>query len=273
MLGAAIIVSRETLEAALLIGIIAAATRAIAERGRWIVGGIVGGMAGAGVIAALTGRIAALFDGVGQELFNASVLALAVLLLGWHQIWMSSHGAELAAGARQIGQDVREGRRQLSAILIVIALAVLREGSESALFLYGLMSAGDISGAAVAAGGAIGMVAGAALGFLLYAGLVRIPIRWFFSVTSTLILLVAAGMASRMARFLVQADLLPSLASPLWDTSAVLPVNSALGAAMQALIGYDASPAGIQIVFYVVTVLAILAGMQWVRHSSSITPR
>lgn len=268
MLGAAIIVLRETLEAALLIGIIAAATRSISGRGRWIAGGILVGLAGASIIAVLTARIAALFNGVGQELFNAVVLGAAVLLLGWHQIWMSAHGSTLAADARQVGQDVREGRRQLSAVMIVIALAVLREGSESALFLYGLLSSGQTRGSAVAGGGVLGVLGGAALGLLVYAGMLRIPMRWLFAVTSMFILLLAAGMASGMTRFLIQADLLPSLGSPLWDSSSVLPSDSAIGVLMHALVGYDATPTGMQVVFYLATLLSILAGMWWVRRSN-----
>jgi high-affinity iron transporter len=267
MLGAAIIIFRETIEAALLIGIVAAATRAIPGRGLWVSGGIFAGLAGAAVVAAMAGQLAALFDGVGQELLNASILGVAVVLLGWHNAWMSAHGAELAADARQIGQDVREGRRQLSAVLIVIALAVLREGSESALFLYGLVSGGEVSGVAVAGGGALGLLAGATLGLILYAGMLRIPMRWFFSVTSALILVLAASMASQMARFLIQADILPSLASPLWNISSVLPPDSPVGILMHALVGYEAAPAGMQVVFYVATLLTVLAAMQWVRRA------
>jgi len=268
MLGASIIVLRETLEAALLIGVIAAATRSIPGRSRWITSGILAGFAGAGIVAILAGHIAALFEGVGQELFNAAVLGLAILLLAWHQVWMSAHGAELAANAHRVAQDVRQGQRQLSAILIVIALAVLREGSESALFLYGLLSGGETSRGSLAAGGALGLLGGAALGVLLYAGMLRIPVRWFFAATSALILLLAAGMASRMTRFLIQADILPGLKSPLWDSSSVLPVDSVLGVLMHALAGYDARPAGMQVVSYAATLLVILAGMWWVRRSS-----
>ena len=268
MLGASIIVLRETLEAALLIGVIAAATRSIPGRSRWITSGIVVGFVGAGIVAILAGHIAALFEGVGQELFNAAVLGLAILLLAWHQVWMSAHGAELAANAHRVAQDVRQGQRQLSAILMVIALAVLREGSESALFLYGLLSGGETSRGSLAAGGALGLLGGAALGVLLYAGMLRIPVRWFFAATSALILLLAAGMASRMTRFLIQADILPGLKSPLWDSSSVLPVDSVLGVLMHALAGYDARPAGMQVVSYAATLLVILAGMWWVRRSS-----
>jgi high-affinity iron transporter len=273
MLAASIIVLRESFEAALLIGIIAAATRSIARRGRWISAGILAGLAGACVVAALTERIAMLFDGAGQELFNVCILGVAVVLLGWHNIWMSAHGAELAAGAKRVGRDVEEGRSRLSTILTVIALAVLREGSESVLFLYGLLSSGEVTGMAVAIGAVLGLLMGAALGIILYVGMLRIPMRWFFSITSTLILLIAAGMASRIAQFLIQADFLPSLKRPLWDISSVLPTDSVVGGLLRALMGYDAAPDGMQVVFYVVTALVILTGMRRVRLSSTQTTR
>ena len=271
MLAASIIVLRESFEAALLIGIIAAATRSIAQRGRWIVAGILAGLAGACAVAALTERIAGLFEGAGQELFNVLVLGIAVVLLGWHNVWMSGHGAELAAGARRVGQEIDDGRRSLSAILTLIALAVLREGSESVLFLYGLMSSGDATMLSIATGATLGLLMGVALGVVLYAGMLRIPMRWFFSVTSALILLIAAGMASRIAQFLIQADLLPSLASPLWDLSPLLPTDSVPGGVLRALIGYDAAPAGMQVLFYAATALAILTGM-WFAKSRQPSP-
>ena len=97
--------------------------------------------------------------------------------------------------------------------------------------------------------------------------------RWFFSVTSTLILLIAAGMASRIAQFLIQVDLLPGLKSPLWDLSSILPTNSMVGGVLHALAGYDASPAGMQVVFYVATVLVIVTGMWSVRPARASAPR
>ncbi len=268
MFGAAIIIFRETLEAALLIGIVAAATRGIPGRSNWIAGGVLAGTTGAALVAALTGHISGLFDGVGQELFNAAILGVAVILLAWHNVWMSAHAAQLAAAARQVGKEVGDGRRQLSAILVVVTVAVLREGSESVLFLYGLMAGGDVDVPAAAGGGVLGVLAGGTLGLVLYAGMLKIPLRWFFSVTGALILLLAAAMASQLAKFLIQADVLPSLRTPLWDTSAALSDRSPLGTLMHALAGYDATPTGTQVLFYVVTALAILVGMWWARRSS-----
>lgn len=269
MFGSSIIVFRETLEAALIIGIIAAATRGIGGRGRMLAGGVLAGLAGSLLVAALTERIAQLAEGAGQELFNAGVLGVAVLMLAWHNIWMARHGREMAAAARGAVAAVRDGRHELAAVGIVIALAVLREGSETTLFLYGLLAAGEGSIATVAGGGAAGLAAGGAAGYALYAGFVRLPVRTFFTATSALILLLAAALASQMARFLVQADLLPSLASPAWDTSAILPNASPPGVLLHTLAGYDATPTGMQVIFYGVTAVAILIGMRLARPTPS----
>lgn len=270
MLGAAVIVFRETLEAAMIIGIIAAATQGLPNRNRTLAAGLLAGLAGALMVAGLTDRIAELAEGTGQELFNAAVLALAVGMLGWHNIWMARHGRELAANAKKVGTGVRDGTQELTAIGIVVALAVLREGAETALFLYGLFASGEGSPASMAFGGLIGIAAGAACGVALYAGFMRVPTRVFFAATGTLILMLAASMAAQMARFLVQADLLPSLVSPLWDVSGTLPTTSTLGALLHTLTGYEASPSGMQVVFYGATFIVILVGMRLARPAPPI---
>ena len=263
MFSTAIIIFREVLEAALIIGIVAAATRAIPGRNYWLLAGLAAGLLGAGVVAIFANRISSMASGIGQELFNAIVLGIAVLMLAWHNIWMSSHGAELAANAKSVGKDIRDGRSECSVLLLIVGLAVLREGSEATLFLYGIAASEGSGASSMLLGGFLGMLGGAAVGYLLYAGLLRVPMRWFFSATGILILFLAAGMASQGAHFLIQADLLPSLASPLWDTSAVLSQRSAFGTLLHIFIGYDDRPTGMQMIFYAVTLITITLGMKW----------
>ncbi len=266
MFASALIVFRESLEAALLIGIVAAATRGLSLRGRWLAAGMAAGLAGSVGVALAAGGIADSLGGVGQEVFNASVLGLAVLMLGWHNIWMSSHGAKMGREAKSVAVSARCGQGELSAVALVVALTVLREGSETVLFLYGAAAAGGAGRAALAAGGLLGLLGGIAVGVAIYGGLLRIPLRWFFTVTNGLVLLLAAGMANQMARLLIQGDLLPSLASPLWDTSGWLPIDSPVGAALRVLMGYDAHPSGMQVIFYAATLAAITLGMLLTRQ-------
>lgn len=261
MLGTGLLVFREVLEAALIVSIVCAATRGVGGRGRWVGAGVGAGVLGAILVAAFANVIAAAISGIGQELFNASILLAAVVMIAWHAIWMASHGRELAVQMKSVGSAVQAGRRPLSALLIVVAIAVLREGSEVVLFLYGQAASG--AGVAALAGGiALGVIGGVAVGFLLYFGLLGIPMRYFFSATNWLMLLLAAGLASQAAGFLIQADVLPALGNRIWDTSALLSNASLMGKTMHTLIGYDAQPAGMQIVFYAVTAAAIAVGMR-----------
>jgi high-affinity iron transporter len=257
MLATAIIVFREILEASLVVGIVLAASQGVPRRGIWVTGGIAAGVLGASLVALCAGAIAAAVNGIGQELFNAAILFTAVAMLGWHNIWMNRHGRELASAAGSIGKDVLGGGRPLYALALVVGIAVLREGSEIVLFLYGIAIASGIGGLIMLAGGALGLIGGVAVGSLIYFGLLAIPLKRLFTVTSWLILLLAAGMASQGAAFLMQANLLPSFGNDLWNTSSILAENSMLGLLLHVLIGYSAQPAGIQVLFYVATLLVI----------------
>src|SRR6476661_2600169 len=142
MLGALIIVFREVIEAGLIVGIVMAATRGVPDRSRWIMIGIGAGVLGAAIVAMFAGVISEAFQGAGQELFNASVLGVAVIMLMWHNAWMARHGREIADEMRRVGTAVSEGAKPLTALAIVVGLAVLREGSEVVLFLYGILASG-----------------------------------------------------------------------------------------------------------------------------------
>ena len=257
MLPTAIIVFREVLEASLVVGIVLAASRGVPRRGAWVISGITAGVIGACVVAFCAGAIATAVNGIGQELFNATILFSAVAMLGWHNIWMNRHGRELALTAGSIGKDVRGGSRPLSALATVVGIAVLREGSEIVLFLYGVAITSGAGGLSMLAGEILGVAGGTAMGALIFLGLLAIPLHRLFAVTSWLILLLAAGMASQGAAFLMQADLLPALGNELWNTSPILTENSMLGLLLHVLIGYSAQPAGIQVVFYLATLLII----------------
>ena len=262
MLAVAVIVFREVLEAALIVSIVLAATVGVPRRGRTVAFGIAAGVAGAALVAAFTGEIASAVAGMGQELFDAAILFTAVGMLGWHNVWMQRHGRELAASASEVGDAVRSGTRPLYALGLVVGLAVLREGSEVVLFVYGIAAASGTGALAQLGGGLLGLACGVAVGAGLYWGLLRIPMRHLFTVTSWLILLLAAGMASQGAAFLNQVGLLPSAGGVLWDSSFLLSDDSLLGRTLHALVGYVSHPLGIQLVFYISTIVVIGALMR-----------
>lgn len=273
MLASAIIVFREVLEAALIVSIVMAGSKGVAGRTVWVCGGVLAGVLGAGVVAAFAGELASAAAGAGQELFNAGVLFTAVVMLGWHCVWMGRHGRDIARQMSEVSRAVAAGSRPLYALGVVVGLAVAREGSEIVLFLYGIAAGGDDGTVSLLGGGLIGLVGGAAVGVAIYFGLMRIPTRYLFSVTTWMIILLAAGLASQGAQFLVQADLLPSLGRRLWDTSGILSERNLLGQVLHTLVGYDATPSGIQLLFYATTLL-IIGSLTWIlgRSNSPAAP-
>ena len=272
MLGSALIIFRETLEAALFVSIMAIATRGVPGRGRWLLGGIGAGVLGSLGVAALIEPISAMAEGIGQDYLNAGILSIAFVMLALHVMTSAAHGKHAAGEARQLGQSVREGRQTPWALAIAVALAVLREGAETVLFVVGYATGNASTHAGIFAGCALGLLAGVAVGGVLYAGMTTIPLRRLFSVTNAMILLLAASMASQLARTLTQAGVLSKFITPLWDTSDVLPMDSMPGMLLHALVGYDARPSGMQILFYAVGVLLILGGTRLMRPRGNMKP-
>ena len=271
MLATLLIVFREVLEAGLIVGIVLAATKGVVRRGLWIAGGIAGGLLGAALVAVFAGELSSLFQGSGQELFNAGVLLLAVVMLGWHNVWMASHGRAIAREMRAVGGAVAEGRRPMTALAIVVGVAVLREGAEVVLFLYGIAGSGGTSAASMLAGAGLGLLGGGAMAGLIYGGLLAIPVNRLFAATSSLIALLAAGMAAQAVLFLQQGGYLETMSTPLWDSSWLLSQESIPGRMLHTLVGYSDSPDGAQLIAYAFTIAVIAILMRLLRPNRRAT--
>jgi high-affinity iron transporter len=262
VLAALVIVFREVFEAGLIVGIVMAVTAGVPRRASWVSGGVVAGVLGACLVALFTRGLSELFGGAGQEVFNAGILGFAVLMLTWHNVWMSRHGRELVAELRAAGEAVVSGSKSLFALAVVVAIAVLREGSEVVLFLYGVAAAQGGGSWGMVAGGGVGLVLGSSVCLLTYLGLITIPTRYLFSVTSALIALLAAGMAAQAIAFLEQANIVTALDQTVWDTSWLLSDSSFPGRALHTLIGYVDQPTAMQVVVYALTLAVIVTLMK-----------
>jgi len=262
MLATLIIVFREMIEAGLIVGIVMSATRGVPHRGAWISYGVLAGVLGACLVAGFAGAISSAMQGMGQELFNVGILSLAVVMLTWHNVWMARHGRELAAQMKDVGGAVASGKRSLAALSIVVGVAVLREGAEVVLFLYGILISGQQAVGSVVLGGALGASLGAMLGVCMYLGLMRVPMRSVFKVTGVLIALLAAGMASQAAALLEQAQIITAWSHVAWNSSAMISDASVLGKTLHTLIGYTDRPSFMQLAVYGITLAAIFTLMR-----------
>jgi hypothetical protein len=152
----------------------------------------------------------------------------------------------------KVGEEVAAGNLPYISLSLIIALAILREGSEVVLFSYGMIASG-MGIFSLISGIAVGAIAGLIVGLALYRGLIAFPVKHFFRITSWILMLLVAGMMSQGVGFLIAAGIINSFARPIWDSSWLLSDGSIAGQSLKTLIGYTAHPALIQVIAYLIT--------------------
>ncbi|MBF0504628.1 MAG: FTR1 family protein [Candidatus Omnitrophica bacterium] len=261
MFSIAIIVFREVLEIALILGVLLAATKGLRNRAWWVWLGVFLGIGGAVVVACFADAISQAAQGMGQEMMNATILFIAAVLIGWTVIWINRNGKELAQHFKELGTAVIKGQKPKYMITGIVALSVLREGSEIVMFIYGaFVSGGKIHLLMIGSllGACMGIMAGAGI----YYGLMIIPIKKTLVVTSWLLILLVAGMVAGAFGYLAAAGRVPDLIPMVWDTSRVISDGSFLGEIMHILIGYTDRPSGIQLLVYLLTVGVLFTALK-----------
>ena len=270
--GTFVITLREGFEAALILGIVYTYLHKIGAQQQYryvTLGGALGVLASIGVGVAVTVLSGPLLD-LGPELIGTAVLGVAVIVLTWHGYWMQQH-ARAMKGQVQQRIDEAEATRRLWIIGLIAFTGVFREGAETVLFLWGLMTqAASPSGWGSVAGGVLGVATASALGWAIFRGGKRISLARFFAVTSVLPLFLTAGMVSTAIGKLQGLGFLPP-PNTLWDTSFLLSDRSLLGGFLNGLVGYRARPSSLEASGYVVYLLVgglVLFGERLVANSS-----
>ena len=249
--GTFVVTLREGFEAALILGIVytylekigAARHFGYATRGGAI--GVLASVALGIVVTALSGP---LLD-FGPDVIGLGVIFLAVVGLTWHGYWMTKH-ARAVKGDVQRRIDEAQATHRLWIIGVIAFTGVFREGAETVLFLWGLLTqATSTSGFASASGALLGLVAAAALGWAIFRGGQHISLQRFFTLTSIFLLLLAAGMFSTGIGRLEALGIVPQ-SSTAWDTSFILDDQGLVGGFLNGLIGYRARPSFVEVGAY-----------------------
>ncbi len=258
MLSTAIIIFREVLEIAMILGVVLAATKGLPARMKWIVGGFGAGLFGAGIVALFAGAISNAASGMGQEFFNAMILFTASAVIGWTAVWLRTHGRKMVMHFHSVGKEVVDGKLPGISLSVIIGLAILREGSEIVLFIYGMALSGQ-NATSIIFGSIIGVVLGTIVGVMLYLGLIKMSAKYMLKFTGWLLMLLVAGLAAQGAGYLSAAGYFSDFSSQLWNTSWLLNEDSIVGKSLHSLIGYTAKPTQIQLTFYLGTLFALIS--------------
>ncbi len=243
---------REGLEAALIVGIVFGALKRLGRTSqmRYVWLGV--GSAAVASLAVAIGleAVGAEFEGAAEQVFEGLTMLLAASVLTWMIFWMQREGGQIH---QRLSSDVKtataEGARRSNFSLFLLAfLAVFREGVELALFLVAATFA--TSPGQTIIGAAAGLLVAAGLGYLVFAGAVKLNLKTFFRVTSLLLIVFAAGMVAYGVHELVEANLLPGLIDPLYNIGGVLGDRVGLGLLLKTLFGYNADPALLETLAY-----------------------
>ncbi len=261
MLQIAIVVFREILEIALILGILSAATKDIKGHLRWISSGLALGLATSCLLAFFTDKISASLEGMGQEFFNGLLLLAAAFMISWTTLWMQKHARSISGELKRLSNSVREGKKPLYILLVVVFLSVLREGTEIVLFTYSYYVAATPT-LEIIFGLTIGIISGGAVGMALYFGMLKTFGKYFFSVTTWLLVFLASGIAAQGIGFWINAGIVPALGNPIFDISGILSQTSIFGKFLHIFFGYIDQPSGTQLLVYFSNILFLVLGLR-----------
>jgi len=242
MLTFALVVFREIVEICLILSIVVCAAKNMPKLKALLASGFALGIIGSILIALSINTISDSLEGVGQEVFNASILFITAAFIYAMLLYMKTH-------AREMKSKFEAKSHSFWGLLFVVAFTIFREGSEIVLFSYSyLLSSGSISELII--GISLGTLAGAMFGGLLYLGMCTIAPQKMFAVINWVLIFVIAGLIVQGMDYLVAADLISAMTTPLWDSSWLISENGMLGSILHNLFGYSSNPSGIQLITY-----------------------
>ncbi|WP_296000205.1 FTR1 family protein [Rugamonas sp.] len=248
------IVWRESVEAMLVVGILYAWIKrndGAGLRALWL--GVAAGVALAGALGWAMVAAQDELSGGALECFQLAMLLAAAGLIVQMVLWMQKHGRHMK---QQLERDLAGAARRAGGVGVaaIAALAIAREGAETAIFLYG-MGLADGAGVGLAGGAALGFALALLTAWAVNRGLRFLNYRQFFRVSGLLLLLFAAALLASAVDRMIGSGWLPPLVDPLWDSSALLDDAGSGGAALAAFTGYRARPS---------LTLAVIYALYWI---------
>ena len=250
MFGALLITLREGLEAALIIGIILAFLNSTGNR-KWFKSVWIG--TGAALISSiLVGSVLFVtigaFEGRVEEIFEGFAMLIAAGVLTWMIFWMRKQARNIKTHLHDDIQTAISNGSSLALVSLAF-IAVVREGIETALFLFAA-TRGEESPLLSIVGGIIGLTAAVGIGYAVYKGTTKLNLKTFFNITGVLLILFAGGLLAHGIHELQEAGLVPIVIEHIWDINNVLPEASTVGKFFSSVFGYNGNPSLMEMIFY-----------------------
>ena len=245
MLNSLIIILREVLEAAIIISVLLASLQATRLKDRWLLWGFLAGVIGSVLMANQFRSISDAFDGVGQEILNAGMLFSVAILISIYLYLLIRYS------------HTRSNHDVLIKLIlfVIILLAVIREGMEIIIYITGYI--GHLENKLpLLIGGSIGGWIGFSIGIIIYYSLLHCALHLRLKIIIIVTAIISAGMVSEGMLYLIQADWIEG-GTAIWDSSSIVAEPSILGQLLYATFSYEATPSGVQVAVYALTLIFI----------------
>ncbi len=258
MVSALIITLRETLEAALVVGIILAYLNKVVspKAKKFVWQGVLVGVIFSALVAFLFETYFGGFVGKSEELYEGVTMLVAAGLLTWMILWMMKQRNSIKKNI-EAKVDAHVSKNYYFGLFLLSFVAVVREGVETVIFLQGARIQAEAEGVQVLMGALLGIFVAIVISYILFKGIAKIPLRKFFTFTTVLLILFAAGLVAHGVHEFQEAGVLATYNEHLWDLNSILNEKSGLGEFLKHLFGYNANPSFEEVVVY----FAYLIGM------------
>lgn len=258
MLSVIIVVFREMIEISLIISLILSTVSDNIPKKTIMCRGIFIGIVGALLFACSLEGLTHMFEDTGQEIFNAIISFMSAILIGWTVVHMRNNVANLKSQVTVRSQQTDDLDHNYSSLIALIALTIFREAAEIILLSYGIYSAHVVSKLAMFNGMLIGVTLGIFAAFMLYQGLLKLPYKYFFKITSWILILLAANMGAGVATNLTAAGIIED-SKMVWNFNSIIPANNFLNNILSYVLGFMKHPSLGEIMLYILTILIIVA--------------
>jgi len=257
MLSSFFIAFREGLEAFLVVGIIISYLFKIGEKRyiKHVIFGVIFAIVLSIGLAYIFELLFGGFEGKVEEIFEGSVMLLAVVVLTYMIFWMNNQARRIKSDIEiSVEKAVYKGR--IFSLFFLGFIVVFREGAETVLFFRAISY--QIGSRELIIGGAIGIISSIILALIFFVSTIKINLSLFFRITGILIILIAAGLFSTSIHEFQEAGVLPIIKDNIYDISHILSTDSIAGGILKSLFGYNPSPSLLEIIIYLTYIAAII---------------
>ncbi len=264
MIPSFIITFRETLEAALVVGIVLSYLYRVKQtkHNNVVYAGIFSGIVASIIGAVLFTKLAGGFTGRAEEIFEGITMLIGALLLTTMILWMMKQKHIARELENRVATELTETHK--FGLFSLVFVAILREGIETVIFLRAaiLVSTGNTM-----IGSLAGVIAAILLGYAIFLGSMKINLKRFFNITSILLILFAAGLVAHGVHELQEAKVVPTVIEHIWNINPpanldgsypILHEKGHVGSILKSLFGYNGNPSLIEVLSYLLYITLVI---------------